>query len=573
MAISAALQNHQVERSETLTQHTLVEATPEEIPLKGISWIENKTILTPTSGFLASGYTHTLNPYVGCGFAGALCGTFCYAQHQHWIVRGRPWGLYGAKHDTRRAYQRDYDRIKRPRQGNPRPLSVYMASSTDPYVPQEKRLGLTRAILEEMQMRPPDVLVIQTHTTLISRDLDLIQPLSKRCELWVSITVETDMDPVPGFPPHASRPAKRLETLKRFREAGVPTQATISPLMPLTDPETFARDLDATCDRVVIDHFLLGDGSHGARTRRTNFIELLEQAGFGEWARIEKMWEIRGVLVSVLGQERVLVSAEGFNAVGSALTPAMHITQSDKNTLPSPPDAPQPAQLTTDNEPVPQAEGIPILRLNQKKDAPRNVYESLRDHQQSRSEKLRLLHTYLPLIIERFYGGELPLPALSWERVRSSNLGWYLKEDGLALNHRINLNSKYANRPLADFLQTLKHELGHEWQAIYGKPGQGNYHNRQFQAKMQEIGIPCNKRGVSLGMQEPFVSFLKELGVEAEIFPFKQENKERSARLRFRLTPWACRCTRVWAYSYVKVSATCHECGNPFQRQYATVSV
>jgi hypothetical protein len=61
--------------------------------------------------------------------------------------------------------------------------------------------------------------------------------------------------------------------------------------------------------------------------------------------------------------------------------------------MPSPPDAPQPAQLTTDKEPVPQAGDIPILRLNQKKDAPQNVYESLRDHQQSRSEKLRLLHT------------------------------------------------------------------------------------------------------------------------------------------------------------------------------------
>jgi hypothetical protein len=141
MATNDALQSRQLEHSEALTQHPLIDATPKETTFKGINWIENKTILTPTSGFLASGYTHTLNPYVGCGFAGALCGTFCYAQHQHWIVRGRPWGLYGAKHDIRQAYQRDYDRIKRPRQGNPRPLRVYMASSTDPYVPPGKAAG------------------------------------------------------------------------------------------------------------------------------------------------------------------------------------------------------------------------------------------------------------------------------------------------------------------------------------------------------------------------------------------------------------------------------------------------
>ena len=54
--------------------------------------------------------------------------------------------------------------------------------------------------------------------------------------LWLSLTVETDMDPVPGFPPHASPPARRLATLAAFRARGIPTQATISPLLPLADP-------------------------------------------------------------------------------------------------------------------------------------------------------------------------------------------------------------------------------------------------------------------------------------------------------------------------------------------------
>jgi DNA repair photolyase len=294
---------------------TNIAVIPDEMP-KGIQAINNKSILTPTSGFLASGFTHTLNPYVGCAFAGALCGTFCYAQHQHWIVRDRPWGLYGAKQNIRQAFQRDYDRIKSPRHGHSHPLRIFMASSTDPYIPQETRLGLTRAILEEMQLRTPDVLVLQTHTTLINRDFELLQTLSTRCELWVSITVETDMDPVPGFPPHASRPAKRLETLQRFRQAGIPTQATVSPLLPLADPQRLAHALDAACDRVILDHYLIGDGSHGARTRRTNFLRLLEQAGFGEWARIDKMWQVHEILAAVLGAERVLISVEGFNAVG-----------------------------------------------------------------------------------------------------------------------------------------------------------------------------------------------------------------------------------------------------------------
>src|SRR5437868_5902368 len=80
------------------------------------------------------------------------------------------------------------------------------------------------------------------------------------------------------------------------------------------------------------------------------------------------------------------------------------------------------------------------FRLNSEKDAPRSVYEVLRDHQLATSENLRLLHTFLPPINKRFYEGKLPLPALSWDFAHPNNLGWYLEKDGLALCHRINLN-------------------------------------------------------------------------------------------------------------------------------------
>src|SRR4029450_2155715 len=106
-----------------------------------MEFIDNKSILTRTSGFLGHGFTHTLNPYVGCAYARSTCGIYCYAQHQHWITQGRPWELYGGKQNIRSAYQLDYDRIKHPRKGSPGPLRIYMASSTDPYVPQELRLG------------------------------------------------------------------------------------------------------------------------------------------------------------------------------------------------------------------------------------------------------------------------------------------------------------------------------------------------------------------------------------------------------------------------------------------------
>jgi DNA repair photolyase len=281
-----------------------------------ISWLPTKGILTKTSGFLHAGYTHTLNPYTGCTFAATMCGTFCYAQHNRWLTRGRPWGLYGAKDAIREAYRRDYDRLKRPRRGTPWPLKIYMSSSTDPYLPQETQLGLTRAVLEEMLERPPDVLVLQSHTTRIRRDFPLLRQLATRCVLWISLTVETDMKRLAGFPPHTSSPAARLSTLRSFRAAGMQTQATISPLLPLAHPEAFAHELDVACTRVILDHYLLGDGStQGWRTKRPTFIQRLVAAGYAEWTTLAKFWEVRDVLVRVLGADRVLVSCDGFNAV------------------------------------------------------------------------------------------------------------------------------------------------------------------------------------------------------------------------------------------------------------------
>lgn len=278
--------------------------------------IENKSILTPTSGFLASGFTHTANPYSGCAFASGICGLFCYVQHTYWVTKGRPWGFYGVKKNIREPYRREYDRLKHPRRGAPKPLKIYLGSATDPYVPQERTALATRTLLEEMVARPPDALVLQTRSPLVKLDLELIAQISMQAKLWVSITVENDREHVPGLPPHATSPSERLEVLRTFKEAGIPCQATVSPMFAIEDVASFARKLDYSCDRVICDHYLLGDGSkQGLRTKKTDFPELLEEHGYSEWNTLATFYEVVSAFNSTLGSDRVLVSAAGFNAV------------------------------------------------------------------------------------------------------------------------------------------------------------------------------------------------------------------------------------------------------------------
>lgn len=275
-----------------------------------------KTILNPTGGFLGQGFTHTINLYRGCALGNTLCGLYCYAQWNPYHVRGREWGRFlDVKAGAVQAYCAQYDRLKTP--DDPKPIRIFMSSVTEPYPPQERTLRRTRELLEAMVERPPDLLVIQSHTPLVVEDLSLLQQLQQECDVRIHITVETDNPSLPApFPKQAYSPHARIRALHALRAAGLDAVATVSPLLPLDDPLRFADELEGSCTRVILDHYLLGDGSkEGQRTNRTAFPRLLREAGYDEWTTLEKFHEIVDVFRHVFGDhERVGVSREGFNA-------------------------------------------------------------------------------------------------------------------------------------------------------------------------------------------------------------------------------------------------------------------
>jgi DNA repair photolyase len=260
-------------------------------------------ILTRTGGFLA-GFTHSLNPYRGCSYGKSLCGTYCYAPA---VTFRKEWGGPAeAKEGAAEAYRREIGRERR--RG---PVRIFCSSVTDPYVPQEKRMRITRRILEAMVEEPPEFLALQTHTPHPLRDLDLL----RRLPCAVQITVETDRGSLPGFPPHAYAPAERLAALQRLKEEGLDAVGVVAPLLPLEDPERFAADLDRACTRVILDHYLIGDGANGARTKRRGLPALLERAGLGAWTRLEALDAFAEVCRRVLGAGRVGISRDGFCGV------------------------------------------------------------------------------------------------------------------------------------------------------------------------------------------------------------------------------------------------------------------
>lgn len=179
------------------------------------------------------------------------------------------------------------------------------------------------------------------------------------------------------------------------------------------------------------------------------------------------------------------------------------------------------------------------------------------------SETSRTLYRFFDLLNERFFDAKLATPLLSFKR-QKRQCGHYVNgRNEIGALENINISADHLADPLAEVLETLAHEMIHSYQQNYGKPGKRNYHNKQCQTKMDEIGIPCTTRGESLGMKDPFVSFLREHGVEAEArlsLPVEVTKAAQSSRLR----KWQCSCpTSVWATA--EIHARCLVCETEFR--------
>ncbi len=230
-----------------------------------------KSILTRTSGYLADVCSHSLQPYRGCSFGRSLCGVGCYVQHNGWLTRGAAWGSFlEARVNAAEAYLEGVERERRWARRSRGGFAVFLSSSTDPFVPQERRLGVTRSVLEAMLVEPPDTLVLQTHSARVAEQRELVCALAERCSLRVHVSIESDVDRLPGLPPPASSVAERMAAARVLHDAGVFVVVTVSPLLPIRDPGRFFDRVAEAADAVVIDHFIGGDGtSDGSRTSRT----------------------------------------------------------------------------------------------------------------------------------------------------------------------------------------------------------------------------------------------------------------------------------------------------------------
>ncbi|MDE2219274.1 MAG: PA0069 family radical SAM protein [Gammaproteobacteria bacterium] len=184
-------------------------------------------------------FAQSINPYRGCEHG---C-VYCYARPSHAYVDLSP----GIDFETRLFYKADAARLLRAELARPayRPQPIMLGANTDPYQPAEKRLRVTREILEVLwQARHP--LTIITKGALVLRDLELLQELARLNLVRVTVSLTTlDPELKRTLEPRAASPQARLKVIAALAGAGVPVGVLTAPLIPAVNDAELESLLEA----------------------------------------------------------------------------------------------------------------------------------------------------------------------------------------------------------------------------------------------------------------------------------------------------------------------------------------
>lgn len=152
--------------------------------------------------------------------------------------------------------------LERALKGKRKPCMIGTGAMSDPYIPLEMELGLTRKSLELIEKYGFGV-AIQTKSDRILRDLDVLKRINDRTKAVVQMTLTTgDEKLCKLIEPNVSTTAQRVEALKQFRDAGIPTVVWLCPILPFINDtrENIQGILDACINAGVkgIIHFGMG---------------------------------------------------------------------------------------------------------------------------------------------------------------------------------------------------------------------------------------------------------------------------------------------------------------------------
>ena len=177
-------------------------------------------------------FSQSINPYKGCEH-GCI---YCYARPTHAYLDLSP----GLDFETKIFYKTEpVARLRKAFQKKSYVCEpIALGTNTDPYQPAEKKLGITRKLLETcLEFRNPVCIV--TKGVLILRDLDVLRDLANLGLVSVAVSVTTLQNELKTkLEPRTASPTARLRVIQALAQERIPVGVIVAPIIPvLTDHE------------------------------------------------------------------------------------------------------------------------------------------------------------------------------------------------------------------------------------------------------------------------------------------------------------------------------------------------
>lgn len=203
-----------------------------------VTLVPAKTIIS-TNNSKDIPFDASLNPYQGCEH-GCI---YCYARPSHAYVGLSP----GLDFETKIMAKENAAALLQSTLSKstyiPKPL--VLGANTDPYQPIERRLQITRAVLEVLHAHSHPV-AITTKSGLVTRDIDVLAEMAQKglARVFVSVTSLAN-DISRTLEPRASSPVRRLQTIEKLTAAGIPVGVLVAPVIPAITDVDLEKILEA----------------------------------------------------------------------------------------------------------------------------------------------------------------------------------------------------------------------------------------------------------------------------------------------------------------------------------------
>lgn len=214
------------------------------------------------------GLVWSMNPYQGCEH-GCI---YCYARgsHQYWGYSS------GTEFEQNILVKKSAPDLLETALLHPKWKAepIMLSGNTDCYQPAERKLGITRKILEVfLKFKHP--IGIITKNALIERDLDLLKQLAENRLVSVTLSLTTLDEKLKRImEPRTSSANSVLRTIKNLSKEGVPVNVNVAPIIPAINDETIFEVVSAVADAGALSaNFIV--------VRLNNFNGLI----FEDWVR------------------------------------------------------------------------------------------------------------------------------------------------------------------------------------------------------------------------------------------------------------------------------------------------